>query len=139
VEDKIDHAGDENEEAVAVVNEASKSFQVGDIDGLKSFLRARIDELTMKPVRSMVTSWVKKLEPKRKGGYGPYHKMLPSAAPEDATPPWWPRTVPYIEPAHLDKDGKPPIYVIIYIRSCPVRPHDLSYRHYTPTPRHSSR
>jgi hypothetical protein len=105
-EDNIDNADDEKDSEVAVVNESSKTFQVGDIEGLKIFLRARIDELTMKPVRSMVTSWVKKLEPKRKGGYGPYHKMLPAYAPDDATPPWWPQTVPYIEPAHLDKDGK---------------------------------
>jgi hypothetical protein len=116
VEDNIDHADDEKEE-VAVVNEASKTFQVGDIEALKTFLRARIDELTMKPVRSMVTSWVKKLEPKRKGGYGPYHKMLPSAAPEEATPPWWPRTVPYIEPAHLDKDGKQSVYAMRFTHS----------------------
>jgi hypothetical protein len=83
-----------------------QTFHVGDIEALKSFLRYRIDELTMKPVRGMVTAWLKRVEPKRKGGYGPYHKMLPSEAPADATPPWWPRHVPYVEPAHLDKDGK---------------------------------
>jgi hypothetical protein len=139
VEDNIDHADNENEEAVAVVNEGSKSFQVGDIDGLKTFLRVRIDELTMRPVRSIVTSWVKKLEPKRKGRYGLYHGLLPTAAPEDETPPWWPQTVPYIEPAHLDKDGKSPIHVILYDRSRPLRSHDLSYRHNTPTPQHPMR
>ncbi|KAH6201049.1 hypothetical protein HBI53_149330 [Parastagonospora nodorum] len=97
--------GDELDNEVAVVTEASKTFHIGDIEALQVFFRQRIDELTMKPVRGMVTSWVKQLEPKRKGGYGPYHKMLPSEAPEDATPPWWPHNVPYIEPAHLDKDG----------------------------------
>lgn len=109
--DNDDHAntrsdGEEVDNEVTVVTEASKTFHIGDIEALKVFFRQRIDELTMKPVRGMVTSWVKQLEPKRKGGYGPYHKMLPSDAPEDATPPWWPRNVPYIEPAHLDKDGK---------------------------------
>jgi hypothetical protein len=98
--------GDETDKEVSVVTETSRTFHVGDIAALKVFFRQRIDELTMKPVRGMVTSWVKQLEPKRKGGYGPYHKMLPSEAPDDATPPWWPRNVPYIEPAHLDKDGK---------------------------------
>lgn len=98
--------GDEVDDEVAVVTESSRTFHIGDIKALQIFFRQRIDELTMKPVRGMVTSWVKQLEPKRKGGYGPYHKMLPSDAPDDATPPWWPRNVPYIEPAHLDKDGK---------------------------------
>jgi hypothetical protein len=99
--------GDEKaDKELVVVTETSKTFHVGDVDALKIFFRQRIDELTMKPVRGMVTTWLKQLEPKRKGGYGPYHKLLPSQAPEDATPPWWPRTVPYIEPAHLDKDGK---------------------------------
>lgn len=101
------NAGDnEVEREILVVTESSRTFHVGDVEALKVFFRQRIDELTMKPVRGMVTAWVKQLEPKRKGGYGPYHKMLPSQAPEDATPPWWPRDVPYIEPAHLDKDGK---------------------------------
>jgi hypothetical protein len=102
-----DNAGDdEADKEVSVMTESSRTFHIGDIEALKVFFRQRIDELTMKPVRGMVTSWVKQLEPKRKGGYGPYHKMLPSEAPDDATPPWWPRNVPYIEPAHLDKDGK---------------------------------
>jgi hypothetical protein len=98
--------GDGADKEVPIVTESSRTFCVGDVEALKVFFRQRIDELTMKPVRGMVTSWVKQLEPKRKGGYGPYHKMLPSQAPDDATPPWWPRDVPYIEPAHLDKDGK---------------------------------
>jgi hypothetical protein len=100
-----DDSNDYDDETI-VQTESSRTFHVGDIEALKSFLRYRIDELTMKPVRGMVTAWLKRLEPKRKGGYGPYHKMLPSEAPADATPPWWPSHVPYVEPAHLDKDGK---------------------------------
>ncbi|KAH7386760.1 hypothetical protein DE146DRAFT_635556 [Phaeosphaeria sp. MPI-PUGE-AT-0046c] len=94
--------GDDDE--VTVVTESSRTFLISDIDGLQKFLRHRLAELTMKPVRGMVTRWVKQLEPKRKGGYGPYHKMLPKDAPKDATPPWWPQIVPYVEPAHLEKE-----------------------------------
>jgi hypothetical protein len=101
----IENNDDEYGEERFVKTEESKTFHVGDIEQLMIFFRNRIDELTMKPVRSMLTAWVKQLEPKRKGLHGPYHKMLPAEAPED-TPPWWPRTVPYSEPAHLDKDGK---------------------------------
>ncbi|KAF1915361.1 hypothetical protein BDU57DRAFT_539723 [Ampelomyces quisqualis] len=99
-EDNDDEYGEER----TVKTEDSKTFHVGDIEQLKIFFRNRIDELTMKPVRSMLTAWVKQLEPKRKGLHGPYHKLLPAEAPKD-TPPWWPQTVPYSEPAHLDKDG----------------------------------
>jgi hypothetical protein len=100
---------DEDEDDVKVVIDSSTTFLISDIDGLKNFFRHRLDELTMKPVRGMVTGWVKQLEPKRKGGYGPYHKMLPTEAPKDATPPWWPDTVLYVEPAHLEKEGKCPL------------------------------
>ena len=79
---------------------------MGDIKGLKTFFRHRIEELTMKPVRGMVTTWIKQLEPRRQGGYGPYHRKKPSEMPPDATPPWWPQDVPYIEPAHLNREGK---------------------------------
>lgn len=51
---------DENDFAT----ETTKSFRMGDIEGLKIFLKHRIDELTMKPVRGMVTAWVKQLEPR---------------------------------------------------------------------------
>jgi hypothetical protein len=53
---------DENENDFA--KETTKSFRMGDIEGLKVFLKHRIDELTMKPVRGMVTAWVKQLEPR---------------------------------------------------------------------------
>jgi hypothetical protein len=142
VSDAEDRAsnGDDEVEEVSVVTEDSKTFCIGDIEALKVFFRHRIDELTMKPVRSMVTSWVKQLEPKRKGGYGPYHKMLPSEAAEDATPPWWPQSVPYVEPAHLDKDGKHS-HDMSYCDcacSCFHRPLDLGCGHYAAAPRHAS-
>lgn len=60
----------------------------------------------MKPLRPIVTAWIKQLEPRRLGAYGPYHKQLPSQQPPECTPPWWPGDVPYEEPSHLDKTGK---------------------------------
>ncbi|KAL1793709.1 hypothetical protein ACET3X_008691 [Alternaria dauci] len=81
------------------------TFYIGDVHELKRFFRRRLDELTMKPVRPIVTAWVKLLEPKRLARFGPYHKKLPHEQPQKCTPPWWPRDVPYEEPSHLDKDG----------------------------------
>jgi hypothetical protein len=86
-----------------VVNEESHTFYIGDIGAFKEFLYYRFDELTMKPLRGIVTHWVKLLEPKRLGDWGKYHEMLPSEA---ESPPWWPRTVIYKEPSHLKKNGK---------------------------------
>jgi hypothetical protein len=63
-----DHASDGEDEDEDDENdfatETTKSFRMGDIEGLKIFLKHRIDELTMKPVRGMVTAWVKQLEPR---------------------------------------------------------------------------
>ena len=86
-----------------VVTEESHTFYIGDIGAFKEFLYYRFDELTMKPLRGIVTHWVKLLEPRRLGDWGKYHEMLPSEA---ESPPWWPRTVIYKEPSHLKKNGK---------------------------------
>jgi hypothetical protein len=83
----------------------AETFHIGDMKGLKRFLRFRLDELTMKPLRPIVTAWIKLIEPRRSGSYGPYHKLLPADAPQDATPPWWPVDVEYNEPSHLSKAG----------------------------------
>ncbi|RII10858.1 hypothetical protein CUC08_Gglean006858 [Alternaria sp. MG1] len=101
---------DENDEQlddrdVSVSTAKSYTFYIGDVKELKRFFRKRLDELTMKPVRPIVTAWVKLLEPKRLTRFGPYHKKLPNEQPQECTPPWWPRDVPYEEPSHLDKDG----------------------------------
>ncbi|KAG9197384.1 hypothetical protein G6514_001646 [Epicoccum nigrum] len=84
----------------AITNE-SHTFYIGDIPALKKFLHCRFDELTMKPLRGIVTHWVKLLEPRRLGDWGKYHEKLPSEA---ETPPWWPKTVIYKEPSHLKKN-----------------------------------
>lgn len=129
----------EHEEETTVINEPSKTFHIGDIEAIKIFFRYRIDELTMKPVRGMVTSWLRQLEPKRKGGYGPYHKMLPCEAPADATPPWWPHNVPYVEPAHLDKDGKHGGYALSFSRSHSCRTFDTRCGRYDAASGHCNR
>jgi hypothetical protein len=90
-----------------VATEKSYTFFIGDVKGLERFFRRRLDELTMKPVRPIVTAWVKLREPKRLSLYGPYHKKLAKDMPQGCTPPWWPQDVPYEEPSHLDKTGKP--------------------------------
>ncbi|KAI8940918.1 hypothetical protein NX059_002176 [Plenodomus lindquistii] len=86
-------------------NETAHTFYVGDIDHLSKFYRRRLEELTMKPLRPIVTAWIKQLEPRRLGSYGPYHKKMPSQRPPQCTPDWWPRDVRYEEPSHLDKTG----------------------------------
>ncbi|KAJ4331018.1 hypothetical protein N0V95_009963 [Ascochyta clinopodiicola] len=91
---------DDDDQTVELVTEVSFTFYIGDIDAFKNFLHRRFDELTMKPLRGIVTHWVKLLEPRRLGDWGKYHEMLPSEAD---TPPWWPKTVIYKEPSHLKK------------------------------------
>ncbi|KAF2625011.1 hypothetical protein BU25DRAFT_493300 [Macroventuria anomochaeta] len=78
----------------------SHTFYIGDIDAFKDFLTRRFDELTMRPLRGIATHWIKFLAPRQIGEWGTYHNMLPSKA---STPPWWPRTVIYKEPSHLNK------------------------------------
>lgn len=60
VDDFVDDAQGEREAAV----EMSKTFQMGNMKSLKEFFIHRIEELTMKPVRGMVTAWIKHLEPR---------------------------------------------------------------------------
>lgn len=85
--------------------EKAHTFYIGDFDELCKFFRRRLEELTMKPLRPIVTAWIKQLEPRRLGSYGPYHKKMPSQRPPECTPEWWPRDVRYEEPSHLDKAG----------------------------------
>ena len=99
---EFDQANVDNLSAQTVTEE-SHNFYIGDIGAFKKFLYYRFDELTMKPLRGIVTHWIKLLEPERLGYWGKYHEMLPSEA---ESPPWWPRTVIYKEPSHLKKNGK---------------------------------
>jgi hypothetical protein len=94
-----------NDQYVRGATETSYDLYIGDVPELKKFYRRRLDELTMKPLRPIVTAWIKQREPKRLSKFGPYHKKLPCDMPPGCTPPWWPRDVPYEEPSHLDKTG----------------------------------
>jgi hypothetical protein len=87
-------------------------FRIGDVEGMKKFYYRRLGEVGINALRRIVTEWVKVLEPTRLRNYGPYHKLkqyswdfklLKSETPprEHRGPPWWPRDVPYVEPAHL--------------------------------------
>lgn len=103
-----DCSEDDNDEQrgprdVSIPDDTAHNFHIGDLDALKKFFRRRLDELTTKPVRPIVTAWLKLLEPKRLTKYGRYHKKLPKDQPSECTPPWWPYDVPYEEPSHLDK------------------------------------
>jgi len=93
---------------VEISSDTVYHFCIGDVDQLKVFFRRRLDELTTKPLRPIVTAWLKLLEPKRLNKYGRYNKKLPRDQP-GSTPPWWPDGVPYQEPSHLDKECKPPL------------------------------
>jgi len=109
-----DSSEDDNEDQhgprdVEISSDTVHHFHIGDFDQLKLFFRRRLDELTTKPVRPIVTAWLKLREPKRLRMYGRYHKMLPREQPPGSTPPWWPGGVPYQEPSHLDKECKPPL------------------------------
>jgi hypothetical protein len=130
---------DENDEQyddrdASVPTAKSYTFYIGDVKELKRFFRKRLDELTMKPVRPIVTAWVKLLEPKRLTRFGPYHKKLPNEQPQECTPPWWPRDVPYEEPSHLDKDGKLSFPFAIGCQLTLYRSLDISSRSHAPAP-----
>jgi hypothetical protein len=95
---------DEDDQEPTVSTTVTESFHVGDIEALKSFYETRFRELTMKPMRDIVTTWVKRLEPRRQQQHGPYQRYADrrGAKPKAYTkPPWWPNSVPYVEPSHL--------------------------------------
>jgi hypothetical protein len=105
LDDICDDGENEQDQDREVVKDESYTFYIGDIEQLQKFMRQRFNELTMKPLRGIVTNWIRLLEPRRLGAYGKYHEMLPSEMPKDATPPWWPKTIIYKEPSHLKKHG----------------------------------
>ncbi|CAI6337983.1 unnamed protein product [Periconia digitata] len=90
-------------------------FRVGDTNKLKEFYYIRLNEVGIIALRRIVTEWIRILEPTRLRDYGPYHKLdqyrrnpsLLTAESKDreCEPPWWPRDVPYVEPAHLPAKG----------------------------------
>jgi hypothetical protein len=100
---------------------SAHTFYIGNINELMKFFERRLDELTMRPLRPIVTAWIRQLEPKRLSLYGGYHKELPKDQPLGRTPPWWPQDVPYLEPSHLDKKGRSHLTVttlVTYLTFC---------------------
>ncbi|KAF2446110.1 hypothetical protein P171DRAFT_430327 [Karstenula rhodostoma CBS 690.94] len=107
-------AADEDCEATR----APMTFSIGDVKSLKAFYAARFRELTMKPMRDVVTAWVKRLEPKRQKKYGPYQRYDHDARSDKfkgVKPPWWPAHIPYVEPSHLKLEHLVPLAVDIML------------------------
>ncbi|PVH92184.1 hypothetical protein DM02DRAFT_635564 [Periconia macrospinosa] len=78
-------------------------LNVNDSNAVKAFYKVRLEELGTKPLRPIVTAWVKRLAPQRANDFGNYRKTSSpdSLRPEGNYPPWWPCNAPYIEPSHL--------------------------------------
>lgn len=81
----------------------TETLYINNIEGLLKFYRHRFDELTMKPMRKIITEWVSRLEPQRQSKYGKYDNKLPSKRTA-LSPPWWPSDCPYREPSHLKRE-----------------------------------
>lgn len=96
---------EEDDDANYSTSKVSYTMYIGNVGELITFFRRRFTELTMKPLRPIVTAWIKALEPTRLGSYGPYHKTLPKDQDPQCTPAWWPEDVRYEEPSHLNKSS----------------------------------
>lgn len=97
-----DHDGDDEDDQPVSARSRPNTLYINDINALMAFYAVRLKELTMKPLRQIVTAWVRELSPKRQTTYGRYHGFTPATAPEgEKSAPWWPRDIPYLEPAHL--------------------------------------
>ncbi|CAI6333421.1 unnamed protein product [Periconia digitata] len=92
----------------------ANTLLVSDIPAVIKFYHTRFKELTMKPLRQIVTAWVKRLEPSRNRDYGPYDKTVtPATAKSGTCPPWWPKNTPYTEPSHLKSNHLIPLAIEI--------------------------
>jgi hypothetical protein len=81
----------------------TETMYINNIEALTRFYRRRFDEMTMKPLRKIITEWVGRLEPQRQSKYGRYDNKLPSRR-DEPSPPWWPSYCPYREPSHLKRE-----------------------------------
>jgi hypothetical protein len=79
-------------------------FFVGDEPELRRFLATKCRELTLKPLKKIATYWLEIAEPRRCQLYGSYHQKNQDT-PLSVGPSWWPKKVPYREPAHLKGAG----------------------------------
>ncbi|KAJ4286342.1 hypothetical protein N0V90_013376 [Kalmusia sp. IMI 367209] len=78
-------------------------LSLNDAKGLEHFMTVRLKELTTRPLRDILTIWIKNIEPRRQKIYGTYDgsKRIPE---EDVLPSFWPSTVSYAEPRLLSQD-----------------------------------
>ena len=94
-----------NEDLDRFPKKRSLALYINDIEALTKFYKRRFHEMTLKPLRKIVTEWVARLEPKRQLTYGRYDKEIPSKRSKPS-PPWWPSDCPYWEPSHLKCAGE---------------------------------
>jgi hypothetical protein len=109
VQQRVDSEEDEcNDDEEDDLNSAprrtrTETLYINNLEALTKFYRRRFDEMTMKPLRKIITEWVGRLEPQRQSKYGKYDNKLPSKRSEPS-PPWWPSYCPYREPSHLKRE-----------------------------------
>jgi hypothetical protein len=82
-----------------------EALYIDGIDAVLRFYRYRFNELPLRALKSILTSWIDNWEPQRKSKYGRYNKKFPSERSQ-ASPPWWPSDCPYTEPATMTREGE---------------------------------
>lgn len=105
VDDEDDECNedDEHDPSSTPKRTRTETLYINNVEALTKFYRRRFDEMTMKPLRKIITEWVGRLEPQRQSKYGKYDNKLPSKRSEPS-PPWWPSYCPYREPSHLKRE-----------------------------------
>ncbi|PVH93533.1 hypothetical protein DM02DRAFT_634475 [Periconia macrospinosa] len=92
---------------------------ISDESAIKAFYQVRFKELTMKPLRQIVTAWDRRLAPQRNNSFGRYDKRItPALNPGCRCPPWWPSNAPYNEPSHLKSQYLIPLAINIMMVHC---------------------
>jgi hypothetical protein len=75
------------------------SIRISDDEMVKSWLKAKFDEIQQNVCKHLAKTWIKVVEP-RKQTIHPYKDG------KETAPGWWPEEVRHKEPDHLDKKGK---------------------------------
>jgi hypothetical protein len=122
------YLGDENEDGSSkthVVTVPTQTFYIADLDGVKSYFRARLHELTLNPLRKIIEGWIKMIEPRRTSLFGKYGKfgknfhLTPKQAavqaPEAVFPTWWVEDCQYREPSHLKRHEVEALFIQIIL------------------------
>jgi hypothetical protein len=95
---------------------------INDIEALTWFYQQRFQEMSLKPLRKIIASWIMLLEPERPMRYGAYDNKRPSGRAR--SPPWWPYDCPYTTPARMKRERKSPSSCLLAFAYCVV---DLLY------------